>query len=155
MEQKIEIKDGRGFATIPKGGILTFEVQGVAEKESILQMEMVKVPIELTEEQKAHNELVDKYKMYPLLNYNRNEHSRGTRKGSRKRVGFSAQQVQEVMLDLFGTDNYGDIVNDSLYGVEAPEGLESKKTMAYSNIIPFLVGAIQELTKEIETLKNK
>lgn len=39
MDQKIEIKSGRGFATIPRGGVLTFEVQGVAERESILQRE--------------------------------------------------------------------------------------------------------------------
>ncbi|MEA4975718.1 MAG: hypothetical protein VB046_08290 [Paludibacter sp.] len=39
MDQKIEIKAGRGFATIPKGGVLTFEVQGVAERESIVQKE--------------------------------------------------------------------------------------------------------------------
>jgi hypothetical protein len=39
MEQKIEIENGRGFATIPSGGVLTFEIQGVAERESILQKE--------------------------------------------------------------------------------------------------------------------
>jgi len=39
MEQKIEIKQGRGFAEIPSGGVLTFEVQGFAERESLLQKE--------------------------------------------------------------------------------------------------------------------
>lgn len=39
MKQKIEIKNGRGFATVPSGGVLTFEVQGVADRESILQKE--------------------------------------------------------------------------------------------------------------------
>ena len=39
MEQKIEINNGRGFATIPKGGILTFEIQGITERESVLQKE--------------------------------------------------------------------------------------------------------------------
>ena len=39
MEQKIEIKEGRGYAPIPSGGILTFEVQGVANRDSILQKE--------------------------------------------------------------------------------------------------------------------
>jgi len=39
MEQTIEIKNGRGFATIPTGGVLTFEVQGISERESILQKE--------------------------------------------------------------------------------------------------------------------
>ena len=39
MEQEVEIKEGRGFATIPKGGILTFEIQGVSEMESLVQKE--------------------------------------------------------------------------------------------------------------------
>jgi hypothetical protein len=39
MEQKIEIENGRGFATIPSGGVLTFEIQGVSERESIRQKE--------------------------------------------------------------------------------------------------------------------
>lgn len=39
MEQKIEINDGRGYAPIPSGGILTFEVQGVDNRDSILRKE--------------------------------------------------------------------------------------------------------------------
>jgi hypothetical protein len=39
MEQKIEIENERGFAEIPSGGVLTFEIQGVSERESILQKE--------------------------------------------------------------------------------------------------------------------
>ncbi|NDV45806.1 hypothetical protein D0T49_01915 [Paludibacter sp. 221] len=38
-QTNIEIKDGRGFAPIPNGGVFTFEVQGFAERESIQQKE--------------------------------------------------------------------------------------------------------------------
>jgi len=39
MEQKIEIEKGRGFATIPSGGVMTFEVQGISERDDIRQKE--------------------------------------------------------------------------------------------------------------------
>jgi predicted amino acid-binding ACT domain protein len=39
MEQNIEIKNGRGYAVIPKSGVLTFEVQGISEREDIRQKE--------------------------------------------------------------------------------------------------------------------
>lgn len=39
MEQKIEIKNGRGYAVIPKSGVLTFEVQGISERDDIRQKE--------------------------------------------------------------------------------------------------------------------
>jgi hypothetical protein len=35
MEREIEIKNGRGYAIIPKSGVLTFEVQGISEREDI------------------------------------------------------------------------------------------------------------------------
>jgi len=38
MEQ-IEIKGGRGYASIPKGGVLTFEIQGFSEREEIQHKE--------------------------------------------------------------------------------------------------------------------
>lgn len=39
MEQVIEIKNCRGFATTPKGGVLTFEIQGFSERETIRNRE--------------------------------------------------------------------------------------------------------------------
>jgi hypothetical protein len=39
MEQKIEIKNGRGYAVIPQTGVLTFEVQGISEREDIRKKE--------------------------------------------------------------------------------------------------------------------
>lgn len=39
MENQIEIINGRGHAPIPSGGVVTFEIQGVAERDNILQKE--------------------------------------------------------------------------------------------------------------------
>jgi hypothetical protein len=36
---EFQIKDGQGFATIPTGGVLTFEIQGIAEREEIREKE--------------------------------------------------------------------------------------------------------------------
>ena len=36
---EFEIKDGRGFATIPTGGVLTFEIQGISEREELREKE--------------------------------------------------------------------------------------------------------------------
>jgi hypothetical protein len=32
---EFQLKDGRGFAAIPTGGVLTFEIQGVAKRKEI------------------------------------------------------------------------------------------------------------------------
>ena len=36
---EFEIKDGRGFFNIPNGGVLTFEIQGISEREEIREKE--------------------------------------------------------------------------------------------------------------------
>ena len=40
---EFEIKDGRGFATIPTGGVVTFEIQGISEREEIREREFQSV----------------------------------------------------------------------------------------------------------------
>ncbi|MDR1729830.1 MAG: hypothetical protein LBR52_04125 [Prevotellaceae bacterium] len=35
MTASIEIKNGRGFAGIPTGGVFTFEIQGIAGREDL------------------------------------------------------------------------------------------------------------------------
>jgi hypothetical protein len=42
-EQTILMNKGRGFAPIPQGGIMTFEVQGICEREDILHREYEKI----------------------------------------------------------------------------------------------------------------
>jgi hypothetical protein len=95
---------------------------------------------------------------YGLYGYNKEEYTKGTKRGDRRKVGFMAQEVEKIMMDLYNTDNYADIVSDSLHNYDKndiPKDVESQKSISYSNFIPFLVGAIQELTKELNKVKAK
>ena len=98
----------------------------------------------------------EKKRQYGLGDYDKVAHSNGDKKGSRKRVGFSAQQLEQLIQQTFGTDNYADIVYDNFYDMaEKPTDAESQKTVAYEKLIPFLVGAIQAQQKQIDELKLK
>jgi len=67
-----------------------------------------------------------------------------------------AQQVREALLELYGSDNYADIVNDSLHGIQnVPEGVESQLAVNYSGFVPFLIQAVQELARRVEELEGK
>jgi len=106
---------------------------------------------ELTEEQR---ELKHQYGI-TTASYDREAHQEGTLKGDRKRAGVIAQQVQEVMLRLFGSDNYADIVNDNLYGQDLPDGVENRLSVNMSGFVPFLISAVQELSAQNEQLSAK
>ena len=96
------------------------------------------------------------YKKYGLCHYDTEKYLLGTKKGTRRRIGLIAQDVQEALKEVYGTDNYADIVNDNFYDlVKKPDDVENQLTIAYQNIIPFLIGAIKELQTEIDQLKNK
>jgi len=100
-------------------------------------------------------EILNKRK-HGIYSYDKEAHIQGTEKGKRKRVGVKAQEVQEKLLKLYNTDNYANLVNEDLYdSTDTLEDVESQKSVAYSNFVPFLIGAIQELTKEIEILKTQ
>lgn len=99
----------------------------------------------------------NKYK-YGLCNYNKKEHQSGTRKGSRKRVGVSAQQVQKALQNVYGSSSYANLVNDNLFDYdqsEIPEGVESQLAVNYPGFVPFLIKAIQELSQRLEKLEEK
>ena len=106
----------------------------------------------LSEEEK---ELFDKYGL-TKNSYNREEYEKGTKKGDRKRVGVKAKQVQEALEEVYGTADYADIVMDNLFDrrltEEIPEIVENQLSVSYSNFIPFLISAIQELDKKNERL---
>ena len=65
-------------------------------------------------------------------------------KNGTKQVGFIAQELQSAMLP--GENEKLDLVYES-----NPERLEAKQ----GNLIPILVKAIQDLSKEVETLRNE
>jgi hypothetical protein len=69
----------------------------------------------------------------------------GNVKDGKTHLGFIAQELLEA---AEATDGGNDVID--LVMTENPEKLEAK----YGNLIPVLVKAIQELSSEVETLKN-
>ncbi len=107
----------------------------------------------LTEEEK---EIRGKYGLYK---YDKESHEAGTKKGTRRRIGVSAQDIQEAMISIYGNIEYANIVNDNLYdyvknGEEIPEGVESMLGVTYENLIPFLLKGIQILSRRLERVED-
>jgi hypothetical protein len=105
--------------------------------------------VEPTEDEK----ILKLREMYAIAEYNKTAHEQGLKKHSRRRTGFSAQQVLDTLRDMYG-NNYADIVHDPL--VDNPDTPEeyTQLTLSHTSIIPFLVGAVQELTQRIEALEK-
>lgn len=99
-----------------------------------------------------------KKEKYGLCAYDRTEHNKGTKKGSRIRVGVSAQNVQQALEAIYGNESYANLVNNNLFDfdpIEIPEGVESQLAVNYEGFIPFLIKAVQELAAKVEQLQGK
>ncbi len=91
---------------------------------------------------------------YGFCRYDEAAHKAGGLKGSRRRVGLLAQQVQAALKEVYGSASYANLVNDNLYDFEnVPEGIESTLAMNYEGFTPFLIKAIQELDSRISDLE--
>ena len=98
----------------------------------------------------------EKFRKYGMCDYDRISHALGTKKGERRRCGLLAQEVIAAMQEVYGTDNYANIVNDNFHDLqEKPSDVENKYTLAYANLVPFLIGAIKELNAKIKSLEDK
>ncbi len=96
------------------------------------------------------------FRKYGMCEYDRVSHAAGVKKGERRRCGLLAQEVIAAMQEVYGTDNYANIVNDNFHDLAVkPSDVENKYTLAYANLVPFLVGAIQELNAKIKSLEDK
>lgn len=107
---------------------------------------------ELTEEEQA---IRDKYGFKP---YDKEAHARGEKKGERRRTGIGAQNIIEALKQVYGSSDVANIVDDNLHDfnqAEIPEGVESYLTVAYTNFIPYLIRAIQELDERVKTLEER
>ena len=112
----------------------------------------------LPEEEDRTEQDNDNLAKYGICAYDKEAHDRGDKKGSRVRVGVSAQAVQAAMQEVYGDSSYGNIVDDNLYDVDKstiPEGIESQLSVNYANFVPFLIKGIQELSAEIKELRAK
>ena len=96
------------------------------------------------------------FRKYGMCEYDRASHAAGTKKGERRRCGLLAQEVVEAMQSVYGTANYANVVNDNFHDLEQkPSDVENKYTLAYANLVPFLIGAIKELNAKINALESK
>lgn len=90
------------------------------------------------------------YDTYGFCDYDREAHQNGTLKGDRRRVGCSAQQLQQKEIELFGNDNYARIVNDNQHDLDEKPPVENQLTVDYTALIPFLMASVKELKSIIE-----
>ena len=159
-------RDKADIAIMNKGAVNFFNridpITYVTNPRELYQEEEV-----LTEDEETHevvSNLSDEEKDkrlrgHGLGTYDKEEHRKGTKKGSRLRVGVKAQQVLEALNDVYGSESYGNIVNDNLYddrlqGKDISD-VENQYTIAYDRFIPFLIQAVKELNEENSLLKEK
>lgn len=108
------------------------------------------------DEENLSDEEREKKQKYGLCAYDREAHALGTKKGSRIRVGVSAQNTQKALTEVYGDSGYANLINDNLFDYdpdEIPEGVESQLSANYEGFIPFLIKAIQELDARLQTLE--
>lgn len=110
---------------------------------------------EYTEDEKKQVEYQRKYGFVP---YDKEAHAAGAKKGSRVRVGVSAQEVQRALVDVYNDIGYANLVNDNLFDLDPdtiPEDVESHLGVSYENFIPFLIQAVQELDRRTSILEGE
>ena len=110
-------------------------------------------------------EFINKVKVYTYVSNNRTDystdgnitydieaHERGDKKGTRRRAGVKAQEVYALLKEIYNTDNYADIVDNSNYDNPDDEHFD-RYFVRYETFIPFLIASIQEQDKKIKKLE--
>lgn len=100
----------------------------------------------------------EKKDKYGMCAYDKEAHAQGTKKGTRIRVGVSAQNTQKALREVYGDSSYANIVNDNLFDCDPdtiPEGVENKLSISYESFIPFLIKAVQELDARVVELETE
>ncbi len=103
------------------------------------------------DEENLSDEEKEKKLKYGLCEYDKEAHAKGTKKGSRVRVGVRAQEVLKALEETYGNSSYGNLVDDNFFDLnleDIPEGVENQLTVNYTGFIPFLIKAVQELSKQ-------
>lgn len=96
----------------------------------------------------TEDSLIDK--VGNVVNYDHAAHKAGQKAGHRLNVGFIAQEVQQTLRELTGSDSYGAIVSDTAFGNNKVTDEGSRLGLAYSNLIAPMVAVMQKLSAKIE-----
>lgn len=95
----------------------------------------------------------EKKEKFGLCEYDRKAHTNGTKKGTRIRAGVSAQEVQAALKEVYGDSSYANLINDNLFDLnpnDIPDNVENQLTANYTGFIPFLIKAVQELSRQTD-----
>ena len=109
------------------------------------------------DEETLSKEEKEKKSKYGLCAYDKEAHEKGTKKGSRMRIGVSAQEVQKALKEVFGDSGYANLVNDNLFDLDRskiPDGVENQLSVNYEGFIPFLIKAVNEMCVRLERLER-
>lgn len=88
------------------------------------------------------------------ITYNEDEHQKGTKKGTRRIAGVSAQETYSAQQEIYGTDNYGAVVDWSRH--DHPDELEfDRYWVQYERFIPYLIDAVKTLNQKVCDLENE
>lgn len=91
-----------------------------------------------------------------IHSYDKEAHARGDKKGTERQVGLISQEVKKAMIECFGSDEYMNLVFESPLGIsDDPVNQETQMALNYTNLIPVLIKAIQELSDRVELLESE
>ena len=92
---------------------------------------------------------------YGLYKYDREAHEKGEKKNGKRRCGLLAQEVYDAMAEVYGDGGFGAVVNDNFHDLKEPppDGVENQLSIAYLNLVPFLVEAVQDLSERFKRLE--
>lgn len=91
-----------------------------------------------------------------IHSYDKEAHARGDKKGTEQQVGLISQEVKAAMEECYGSSDYFKLVDEQyLGGSDAPDDQETQMALNYTNLIPVMIKAMQEMDAEIHELKAK
>lgn len=84
--------------------------------------------------------------------YDKDAHANGDKANSRRKIGVSAQQVKQALIDIYGTDDYGDFVYDNQYDERDKTDDENKLSVNYTAFVPVLIEVVKQQQEQIDDL---
>ena len=86
--------------------------------------------------------------------YNEEEHRKGTKKGTRRIAGVNAQETYAVQQEVYGTDNYGAIVDWTRHDHPDEEEFD-RYWVQYERFVPYLIDAVKTLDRRVKELEEE